>query len=211
MRKIAAVLFEDFEMLDLYGPLEIFSTHRDAYQIVTVAETTGPVRASGGPATLAERSFAQDVEQGSDRGFDYDLLLVPGGRGVRTQIDNPSLLSWLSQAVGVAELTTSVCTGSLLLAKAGVLNGHRATTNKNAFDWVVGQAPDVNWQRQARWVEDGAFFTSSGVSAGIDMALAVTEHLLGAQAAQDAADIAEHVRNADPRNDPFAAISGARA
>ncbi|MEO0381276.1 MAG: DJ-1/PfpI family protein [Pseudomonadota bacterium] len=196
MRTIAAVLFEDFEMLDLYGPLEMFSFFRDDFEIRTVAIEKGPVKASGGPSTVAQDAVTD--------GRHYDILLVPGGRGTRNVDDNTAFLGWLKSQAESAEYTTSICTGSLLLAKAGILEGRRATTNKLGFDWVAGQTSGVDWQRKARWVRDGSVFTSSGVSAGMDMALAVLEDCLGPKAAADAALYAEYIRNPDPDNDPFA-------
>ena len=103
---------------------------------------------------------------------------------------------------------TSVCTGSALLAKAGVLDGVRATTNKLAFAWASSQSAIPQWQRQARWVEDGKFFTSSGVSAGIDLSLAVIAKLISHQAAEQAANFAEYNWNRDADWDPFAEING---
>ncbi|MEX0283797.1 MAG: DJ-1/PfpI family protein [Paracoccaceae bacterium] len=194
-RTIAAVLFPEFEMLDLYGPLEMFSFFRDDFEIRTVASTAGPVFASGGPATVAQDAMAD--------GRDYDILLVPGGRGTRYVDSDAEVLGWLARQTEQAERVTSVCTGSLLLAKAGVLNGRRATTNKLAFDWVADQISGVDWQRSARWVRDGKFYTSSGVSAGMDMALALIADLLGEEAAEQASMWAEYVRNPDPGNDPF--------
>jgi len=196
MREIGAVLFDGFEMLDLYGPLELFSMFRDEFRIVTVAEHTGPVAASGGPATLAETCF--------DHRDNFDLLLVPGGAGTREQYKNIAMTDWIKRASARAKITMSVCTGSLLLGAAGTLIQRKATTNKLAFDWVVERAPDADWQRSARWVEDGDLFTASGVSAGMDMSLAVIERLLGPKAAQDAANWAEYIRNDNPADDPFA-------
>lgn len=197
MRTLAAVIFPDFEMLDLYGPLELFSYFRDDFDIRTVAMQPGPIKSSGGPSTIAEDAFSD--------GKHYDILLVPGGRGVRSLLDDTTLMTWLKHQAERAEYTTSVCTGSLLLAKAGVLAQRPATTNKLAFDWVDAQTSDVDWQRSARWVQDGSIYTSSGVSAGMDMALAVIEDCLGPKAAEDAAINAEYIRNPDPDNDPFAA------
>ena len=195
-RTIAAVVFPEFEMLDLYGPLEMFSYFRDDFEIRTVALQAGPVVASGGPATVAQ--------DGMDGTCDYDILLVPGGVGTRHVDGEPAFLSWLANQSKKAAYVTSVCTGSLLLAKAGVLHGRKATTNKLAFDWVADQCGGVDWQRQARWVVDGNIYTSSGVSAGMDMALAVIADHLGEEAATNAARWAEYTRNTDPDNDPFA-------
>jgi len=196
MRTLAAILFPDFEMLDLYGPLELFSFFPDAFTIHTVSAQAGPVKASGGPATLADHAFGEARQ--------YDMLLVPGGRGTRHVDGDKPFLTWLKGQADNADYTTSVCTGSHLLAKAGVLDGRRATTNKRAFDWVADQTSGVDWQRTARWVQDGSVFTSSGVSAGMDMALAVIEDCLGSRSAQDAATYAEYIRNPDPGTDPFA-------
>jgi transcriptional regulator GlxA family with amidase domain len=124
--------------------------------------------------------------------------------GTRREVENRALLRWLAAAADRAEIVASVCTGSALLAKAGVLDGRRATTNKNAFDWVASQGPAVHWQRRARWVEDGKFITSSGVSAGTDMALALIARLCGIDQARQVAHWAEYVWNEDSADDPFA-------
>lgn len=194
-RTIGAVIFPGFEMLDYYGPLEFFCVHNDAFEIRAVGENNDPVNASSGPATAPDDTFSDE--------FHYDILLVPGGRGVRTEMHSPSFLSWLNTTSNQASLVLSVCTGSLLLAKAELLGGRKATTNKNAFNWVFENAPDVDWQPNARWVEDGKFITASGVSAGMDMAVYVTEKLLGKRAADHAAFVCEYTPNTDPNNDPF--------
>ena len=121
------------------------------------------------------------------------------------EVQNEGLLRWLAERTRTAELVLSVCTGSALLARAGVLDGVRATSNKRAFDWVMTQGPNVHWERRARWVEDGRFVTSSGVSAGIDMALAVVARIAGRPEAERIAKIIEHTWQSDPTVDPFAA------
>jgi transcriptional regulator GlxA family with amidase domain len=98
-----------------------------------------------------------------------------------------STLDWLVRRSADTAIVTSVCTGAALLARAGILDGRRATTNKRAFQWVVEQGPRVEWVREARWVEDGKFVTSSGVSAGINMTLAVIARLLGKETSERAA------------------------
>jgi transcriptional regulator GlxA family with amidase domain len=102
----------------------------------------------------------------------------------------------------------TVCTGTALLARAGLLDGRQATTNKRAFAWVAAQGPNVHWVREARWVEDGTLVTSSGVSAGIDMALAVIARVGGAELSERLATAAEYDWHRDPRWDPFAKIHG---
>jgi len=195
-RRLGALIFPGFEMLDLYGPLEMFAMRPDAFEIVTVAERAGPVVAAGGPATVA------DVAMGDVRFV--DVLLVPGGPGTRDALGDAALIGWLRETAAHAEIVASVCTGAALLAAAELLDGGPATTNKRAFDWVAGTRPDVDWQKRARWVEAGPIFTASGVSAGMDMALAMIARLMGRDAAEDAAHEAEYIWNHDPREDPFA-------
>lgn len=192
---VAAVLFPGFEMLDLYGPLEMYAMHPDIFAITAIAETMDPVRASGGPCTLPEDVFANSGP--------YDILLVPGGDGTRMQEENTVLLDWLAAAGARARMITSVCTGSGLLARAGLLDGHAATTNKIAFDEVAALGPRTEWRGSARWVVSGNRVTSSGVSAGIDMTLAVIEDLAGAKTADDAALWAEYTRRRHAEADPF--------
>ena len=196
MRTIGALVFPEFEVLDLYGPLEMFGMFEDEFEIRIVAETAAPVRSAQGPRTMPDDILGAR---------DYDILIIPGGRGTRRDVENPAIISWLADAHENAELTTSICTGAALLAKAGILDGRAATTNKLAFDWVTDFGPKTTWQRAARWVEDGNVFTASGVSAGTDMALAALERLLGPKAPIRASFYAEYTANRDPTNDPFAA------
>ena len=198
MRSVGALLFDGFEMLDLYGPLEMFAMHPDAFEIRAVGQEAQAYAASGGPASVAQDSFGNRS---------YDIIVLPGGMGTRQEVENPAMRDWLRDMAPKAELITSVCTGAALLAQAGLLDGRKATTNKLAFDWVAGFGPQTDWQKRARWVEDGQVFTASGVSAGIDMSLAVIARLLGPKAAEDAALWAEYTRNPDPNNDPFEVTS----
>ncbi len=196
MKTIGALVFPGFELLDLYGPLEMFGLNRDAFEIHIVAETMDPVAATPGPKTQPDEAF------GAREAF--DILLIPGGMGSRPGMENKTLLGWIAEQSRRAETVATVCTGSAMLAGTGALDGKRATSNKMAWKWVTSQGPKVNWIRKARWVEDGKFFTSSGVSAGTDMSLALIEKLIGAEAMETIAKRAEYVRNADPDNDPFA-------
>ena len=199
-RTIGVVLFEDFELLDVFGPLEMFGMAADHFEIRLISEHGGVVASRQGPKSVSDDSFESAPA--------IDVVLVPGGIGTRREVDNPVLLDWLQQRAQQAELVTSVCTGSALLAKAGVLDGMRATTNKLAFAWAASQSAQVQWQQQARWVEDRKFFTSSGVSAGIDMSLAVIAKLVSHQAAEQAANFAEYDWHRDADWDPFAALHG---
>lgn len=194
--RVAAVVFPGFEVLDLFGPIELLWMPKDAFPISIVAERRGEVVSAQGVKVVADCAFNDSDE--------YDIVLVPGGRGTRTEVSNPVMLDWLRRAEPRAKYVASVCTGSALLAKAGLLDGLRATSNKNAFDWVVTQGPNVQWVREARWVEDGKFFTSSGVSAGMDMALGLIERILGRSTSDQVAKWAEYTWHSDSANDPFA-------
>jgi transcriptional regulator GlxA family with amidase domain len=202
---VAVVLFEGFTVLDVYGPVQAFASvrlprpdgswHR-LFEIVTLAEKAGPVKSGEGPTTHADYAFADAPA--------YDVLLVPGGFGTRKAVNNTALLLALTAASRAATVTTTVCTGSALLARTGLMDNRPATSNKVAWEWVVQQGPRVRWQRQARWVDDGDLVTSSGVSAGIDMALSVVARLHGVDMARQAARFMEYVWHEDPRDDPFA-------
>lgn len=194
-RVLGAVLYENFELLDLYGPLEMFGTIGPELRIVTVAEKPGPVASAQGPSTLAEFGY--------DDCPPLDLILVPGGIGTVQQLAEPAIASFLQQRAASAEITMSVCTGSAILAKVGLLDGRRATSNKQFFEFARMQSEKVEWVPEARWVEDGPIATSSGVSAGTDMALGIIARLYGRQRAEDIASLTEYEWQSDPTRDPF--------
>ena len=193
---LAVVLFDGFELLDVFGPLEMFGLLPEQFEIFLVAESGDIVASNQGPQSLVDYRF-EDCPA-------FDILLVPGGKGTRREVDNLVLLDWLRSQAQTAQYVTSVCTGSALLARAGLLDGRRATTNKAAFEWVASQGEHVDWQKQARWVEDDRYFTSSGVSAGIDMSLALIARLSGQETAEQVATWAEYEWHRDPNRDPFA-------
>lgn len=192
---IGVVLFDGFETLDVFGPVQMLG-RLPKHKLAAISQTGDPVISSQGLATIVHHDFA-DVPP-------LHILLVPGGMGTRSEIANSVMLDFLQRKASEAAWVASVCTGAALLAAAGMLNGRRATTNKTAFDWVSGQSSEVKWQPRARWVIDGNILTSSGVSAGTDMALALVEQLYGRERAETAARAAEYVWNDDPNDDPFA-------
>ncbi len=194
-RTLGAILYPDFELLDLYGPLEMFGSLGKDIRIVTVAEQTGPVKSTQGPSTLAEYDFANCPP--------CDLLLLPGGIGTIPELENPALLKFLREHGVRTDATMSVCSGSALLAKAGLLDGRKATSNKLFFNLASSQSERVDWVEEARWVEDGPFVTSSGVSAGTDMALGVIAKLYGRERAEEVARMTEYEWQSDPHRDPF--------
>ena len=197
---IGTLIFDGFELLDVFGPLEMFGLLPEQFSISMVAQNKGVVTSAQGPQCIATESFSNTCN--------YNLLMVPGGMGTRTEVNNKLLLQWLVQQSQAADYICSVCTGSALLARAGILDGYRATSNKGAFDWVASQRDTVHWVAEARWVEDRNIFTSSGVSAGIDMSLAVIAKILGDKKANEVATWAEYEWHKDSELDPFAKIRG---
>ncbi len=195
-RTLGAVLYPQFELLDLYGPLEMFGCLGEALRVVTIAEQVGPVKSTPGPSTLAEFSFANAPP--------LDLMLVPGGLGTFPQLGNAALVEFLRERGARAEVAMSVCTGAALFAKAGLLDGRRATTNKQFFAMTCASGLNTQWIEEARWVEDGPMVTSSGVSAGMEMSLAVIARLWGRSVAEQIAALTEYEWQTDAGRDPFA-------
>ena len=186
IQRVAVALFEGFTVLDVYGPVQAFASSRivgadgkrqPLFQIFSMAAEAGRVKAGEGPASWAEWSF--------EKAPDYDILLIPGGFGTRAAVADQAFVERVAAASRRARITTTVCTGSAILARTGLLDGRPATSNKIAWDWVVQQGPRVLWKRKARWVDDGNVLTSSGVSAGIDMALSLVARLHGREMALD--------------------------
>lgn len=201
---LGVLLYPGFELLDVFGPVEMFMyVPPERLRIVMIAEEAGPVASSAvirpeGPKVIAD--------YGMDDAPKLDILLVPGGTGTLPELQNERLLTWIRERSGDARIVSSVCTGSALLAKAGVLEGRKATTNKAYFQIAAGQESDTEWLGEARWVEDGNTMTSSGVSAGIDMSLALIARLFGEDLAEQIAEGTEYVWSKDPSNDPFARL-----
>jgi len=177
-RTIAIVIFPDAEELDFVGPWEVFTMLRslepDLCEVVTVSEDGGEMRCAKGLRVVADHSFASAPAA--------DIILVPGGRGTRAEVDNPRMVEFLRAKAVAAEVTTSVCTGSFLLERAGLLEGRRATTHWASLDRLraLGTVHVV----EDRWVDEGGVITASGVSAGIDMALYLVGRLWGADLAR---------------------------
>lgn len=198
-REIATVLFERFELLDVFGPLEIFGV-AGRFDLTMLGPEAGPVPSAQGPSVVADVAYRDAART--------DIVLVPGGIGTRRLVTDVAFLDWLAEWAARAQLVASVCTGSGVLAGAGLLDGYRATSNKRAFAWAREQGELVDWVPEARWVADRDRWTSSGVAAGIDMALALVAHLEGDELASTVADGVEHDWHRDSSWDPFAAKNG---
>ncbi|NBE52875.1 DJ-1/PfpI family protein [Streptomyces boluensis] len=171
--QIAIVLFDQFTALDAVGPYEVLSRTPGA-ETFFVAEHTGPVRNDNASLALtADRTLAEVPRP--------DVVVVPGGPGQTPQMANPVLLDWLRAADTGSTWTTSVCTGALLLAKAGLLDGRRATSHWLALDALTGLGAKATGERV---VFDGKYVTAAGVSSGIDMGLALLGRLTDDRTAQ---------------------------
>ncbi|MBE7340154.1 DJ-1/PfpI family protein [Corynebacterium guaraldiae] len=197
--RITVVLFEGFELLDVFGPVQLFQAVPDV--TVAFAGPTGePVASSQGVEVVPTMPYGR-IEP-------TDVLLVPGGKGTRKLVEDESFLSWLRGVGAQAPVVSSVCTGSAVLAAAGLLEGYTATSNKRAYSWATSFGGDVSWRPEARWVHDRNRWTSSGVAAGMDMTVALIAHLVSDSAAIDAANFAEYDAHRDSEWDPFARLNG---
>ncbi|EAS41098.1 DJ-1/PfpI family protein [Photobacterium profundum] len=195
---VTTLLFEQFELLDVFGPLEMFGLLPDTYQLKLVSEQGGIISSSQGIQVLTDFSF-QDT-------FLTDVLIIPGGEGIKNEVNSSSLLAWLNNTAPNIQYICSVCTGAVILANAGLLEGRKATTNKKHYHWVTQYGKEIDWQPVARWVQDGAVFTSSGTAAGIDMSLAVIAEQNSEDVARKVAIHAEYLWQNDPNDDPFAPL-----
>lgn len=200
-RRVSVILFDGFELLDVCGPVEVFSMLPEHFAVELVGPSPGPVSSNQGAQLVAHTGYQQVSAP--------DIVLVPGGQGTRTLVQDHVFLTWLHDWAQQADLVTSVCTGSAVLAAAGLLEGYRATSNKRAFAWASAQGQHVDWIPSARWVEDRNRWTSSGIAAGMDMAAALMRSLCGDQLTDAATDRMELEIHKDPSWDPFAEIHGA--
>lgn len=195
-RQVGVLLFDGFELLDVFGPVELWSRLSDRYEVTFCAVEPGPVRSSQGAVVMATEDM--------DASAGHDIVLIPGGMGTRSLVDDRSFLTRLRGWTAPASIISAVCTGSALLAAAGLLEGYRATSNKRAFTWASSHGRDVRWEPRARWVHDRDRWTSSGVAAGMDMTAALIAHLEGKETAERVLREVELEVQTDPDHDPFA-------
>ena len=191
-RTVAIVLFDEIEVLDFAGPFEVFSvcgrrSQLDPFDVFTVSERGQTIRARNGLVVTPLYSFENAPAP--------DILLVPGGFGTRREMKNPVMLEWVANHGKRCEFLLSVCTGALVLACAGLLDGLSATTHHLAFDELRAVAPRTNIREGERIVDNGRVVLSSGVSAGIDMSLHMVSRLLGDDLARETARYMEYEGN----------------
>ncbi|WMJ89399.1 DJ-1/PfpI family protein [Anaerocolumna sp. MB42-C2] len=192
---INIILFHDFETLDVFGPVEVLGKLPEEYKIKFYSPEGGIVISSQGTQVVTEPLNTMEKQS---------ILIIPGGQGTRELVSNEEFIYQLKNIAEQSLFCLTVCTGSALLAKTGLLKNRRATSNKNAFQWVMSVDMEVYWIKKARWVTDGKYYTSSGVSAGMDMALGFVADQFGLGKAKEIAQRIEYIWNSDRDNDIFA-------
>ncbi|KAK2021803.1 DJ-1/PfpI family protein [Colletotrichum zoysiae] len=219
-KNFGVLLHRAFEVLDVFGPLSALGQLSSLHQmnLYMISETMDPVtvepvspamnfkNSSFYPVVLPTHTYATAPE-------DMEVLIVPGGIWTWSP-DLEATVAYVREAYPRLRYLVSICTGAAVVARAGVLDGRRATTNKAAWRGVVALGPRTEWVARARWVVDGNVWTSSGVSAGVDATLAFVAEVYGAAEAKAIADRMEYDRHLDPSWDPFADVfnvTGARA
>jgi putative intracellular protease/amidase len=194
---VNTILFTNFETLDVFGPIEVFGM-LPGTQINYYSEFGGITENKDGIRILTQSM--NEFKNGDSE----NILLIPGGQGTRTEIKNTAFIDKIKILADKCKYVLTVCTGSALLAETGLLNGLKATSNKRAFDWVVSCNDKVQWIKKARWVVDDKYYTSSGISAGTDMALGFISDYYGEEEAARIAARMEYIRNKDKNYDEFA-------
>ena len=198
---VGILIFEGVEVLDFAGPFEVFSRTRlvpgvesrrseesSPFHVFTVAKSHAPISTTGSLTVMPRYAFSDAPR--------IDLLVVPGGFGTRPLLHDAETLDWIRGTATAARKVTSVCTGSLLLAKAGLLTGRRATTHWGALDLLKSLGAGIV-ERDLRVVDDGVI-SSAGVASGIDMAFYLVEQLFGPEVADETARYIEYRRDTRP-------------
>jgi transcriptional regulator GlxA family with amidase domain len=215
------LIFPNFQSLDVFGPLDVLNNV--AYmsrklKLSIIAHNKSAVSTKPVAMNTYGSDFGESIvptHTFSDPPEDLEVLIVPGGGGTRVldlDATNPvgdpvrESVNFISETYPKLRYLLSVCTGAALVAKSGVLDGRNATTNKKAWAWATSQGPKVNWIPHARWTHDGNIWSSSGVSAGIDLTYAFVSAVYGEDVATYLANLAEYMRHTDPNDDPFSYI-----
>jgi putative intracellular protease/amidase len=196
MKNVITILFPHFETLDVFGPAEILGRLRDHFNLQFVSQTGGVITSTQNVPVVTET-----VAGVSGSGH---ILMIPGGLGAASLLKDDQFINDLKSLATRAEYILTVCTGSILFSKTGLLNGKKATANKRLFSWAIQESPEVCWIKKARWVTDGNLYTSSGVSAGMDMTFGFIADLLGHEVAKQISIEIEYDWKEDAGWDPFA-------
>jgi transcriptional regulator GlxA family with amidase domain len=191
---VGILIFDDVEILDVAGPFEVFAVTRlndeqrlqqsSPFKVYLISETNKQITAIGGLRLTPDVTITECSN--------LDLLIIPGGWGTRKESKNRILVNWIGNQFTNDRLIASVCTGSSLLGKAGLLDGRDATTHWRAFDFLQESAPKARILKNVRFTLIEPIFTSAGVSAGIDLALRIVSHFFGTNIGQATASHMEY-------------------
>ncbi|RYP72816.1 hypothetical protein DL771_004000 [Monosporascus sp. 5C6A] len=219
---LGIVIFPGFQPLDVYGPLEMFfgMSFGRKISLSFIAKEAGPVSSGYPPHKMApgeppmDASYMVQPKVVATHTFAdapaLDVLLVPGGHGNMALEDagDTSVEDFVARRFSQVDYLLSTCTGAVFLANAGVLNGRRATTNKSTWKWAVTHGENITWVPTARWVQDGKVWTSSGVSAGLDMTYAFLKHFYGEddEGLMMMMNTMEYAPHTNPDWDPFSVV-----
>ncbi len=188
-RIVAILLFDEIEVLDFAGPFEVFAvtdelSNHQLFRVVTVAPEQRAIRARNGLSVNPDHALADCPRP--------DILIVPGGFGTRALLNNQPVLDWIKAIHTTAEIVASVCTGSIVLGRAGLLDGLKATTHHECFELLRTHAPRTTIVETDRFLDNGRILTAAGISAGIDMSLHLVARLHGAAVAEKTARYMEY-------------------
>ncbi len=198
MRDVAVILFTDFETLDAFGPIEVLGRLTEHFNPEFYSKEGGII--------ISSQKVRVETRPFSELHSESYILLIPGGIGIRDLLKNSSFVNKIAELSKKAEYVMTVCTGSILFSKTGLLDGKRATSNKRVFSWTHKESPNVHWIKKARWVRDGNIYSSSGVSAGIDMTLGFISDLFGHEIAKRQSNEIEYDWEENSECDPFSEL-----
>jgi putative intracellular protease/amidase len=207
-QRIGILVFDGFEPIDVFGFAEAFAIARFLgqgyvsklpypFETVLIAKKVAKTKSMNGPSAMPDWDFARALTE--TRNEPLDVLMVPGGDGVKRLLDDQTVLEWVLEMDAKARIMASVCTGAAVLAKCGLLDGLPAATNHNSFGWVSKNGRRVLWDNVSRWVDTGKYVTSAGVSAGTDLGFHLVSRLAGRAVAEIAAISAEYDWHRDPK------------
>ncbi|CAF1106007.1 unnamed protein product [Rotaria sp. Silwood1] len=207
--RLGVVIFPGFALLDVAGPMQFFNQLSDIqpFELSIIAKTMDSVSTKPPKHTLPESKFCRIGEawlptHTFDNAPKLDILLVPGGLGLRDEIIFNEITSFIKKRYSTLKYLLSVCTGSILVAAAGILDGRKATSNKAAWSFAITNKA-VDWVPKARWVVDGNIWSSSGVAAGMDMTYAFIATVFSSDIAKQLANAMEYEPHTNPEWDPF--------
>ncbi|KAF9209145.1 hypothetical protein BGZ49_006096 [Haplosporangium sp. Z 27] len=195
---LGAFVYDEMDLLDVMGPMRIFGERLNTLdiQIIFIGISMKPARTSQQVEVTPHYTLENAPK--------LDIFFSPGGYGSKAICDNNEVMKLITKRIREATWCMTVCTGAGILAKTGLIDGYKATTNKSAFQFIVNEGPNVEWVKRARWVQDGKYVSSSGVSAGIDAALFILSELASPEVAEKVAVEIEYSWHKAAEEDPFA-------